>query len=224
MEAREIFGLQKPRLGGNARPVEFNHDQQRVLETAANQIIPGGGGFPAPSDVGIVGFIGRYITPSGEEPIWFPYAAEDDFKAEVDRLGKDLLQAGPNEQIEILERTEQDSDTFFSQLRDLVYYGYYSRPEVTKAINENVEAGRDYRSPPQPYGYLDVIEDWDQSMLSRVKGSYIHTGDVKHTAVRTPVGEASSAETPPGEPLGAEHPSDPKHPSGPGFSERADRE
>lgn len=193
-----------------------------ILEAAADQIIPGGTGFPAPSEVGIVDFIGRYVTPSGEEPIWFPFAGEDDFKAEIDRFSEDFLQAESARKVEILERTEQESEAFFSQLRDLVYYGYYAAPEVTKAINENIEAGRDYRSPPQPHGYLDVIEDWDQSMLPRVKGTYIRTEDVKHTDVQTPKEDPPSGQPHPGEPLGAEHPGVPEHASGPKDSERAD--
>ncbi|WP_181410202.1 MULTISPECIES: gluconate 2-dehydrogenase subunit 3 family protein [unclassified Paenibacillus] len=184
-EAREKFAPLKPRLGGFAKLIEFTETQAAALNAAADRIIPGGEGFPWPSEVGIVHFIAHYIAPSGEEPRWFPFAGEDDFKAELDKLGEDLLQADVTKQIEILKRIERESQTFFSQLRDLVYYGYYSRPEVTKAINENLEAGRDYRSTPQPYGYLDVIEQWDESMFSRVKGSYIRTEEVKRVNVRT---------------------------------------
>ena len=222
MEAREKFVGLKPRLGGNAEPVRFTQEQAAILGAAADRIIPGGAGFPAPSEVGVVGFIGRYVTPSDEEPKWFPFAGEDDFKAEIEKLGEDFLCTEPAQQVEALERTQQESEAFFSQLRNLVYYGYYSRPEVTKAINENVEAGRDYRSPPQPYGYLDVIEDWDRSMLPRVKGTYIRTEDVRRTVVRTPTEPPPPAKAPPGEALGAQHPSAPEQSPGPNGSDRAD--
>lgn len=221
MEAREKFVGLKPRLGGSAKPVMFTQEQAAILGAAADRIIPGGAGFPAPSEVGVVDFIGRYVTPSGEELKWFPFAGEDDFKAEVDKLGGDFLRAEPAVQVEALERTEQESEAFFSQLRSLVYYGYYSRPEVTKAINENVEAGRDYRSPPQPYGYLDVIEDWDRSMLPRVRGTYIRTEDVKRTVVRAPTEPPPPGEAPSGEALGAQHPSAPEQSPGPNGPERA---
>jgi hypothetical protein len=185
-EAREKFASLKPRLGGFAKLIEFTEMQAGVLNVAADRIIPGGEGFPCPSEVGIVDFIARYIAPSGEEPRWFPFAGEDDFKKELNKLDEDFLQTDMAKQIEVLKHIERQSPTFFSQLRDLVYYGYYSLPEVTKAINENLEAGRDYRSSPQPYGYLDVIEQWDESMFSRVRGSYIRTEEVKRVNVRTP--------------------------------------
>ncbi len=187
-EAREKFASLKPRLGGYEKPIKFSEKQAAILNAAADQIIPGGEGFPRPSEVGIVRFIARYIAPSGEEPRWFPFAGEDAFKAQLDKLGDHFLQADAAEQVEILKRVEQESASFFSQLRDFVYYGYYSRPDVTKAINENLEAGRDYRSSPQPYGYLEVIEPWDESMFSRVKGSYIRTEEVKRVNVRAPDG------------------------------------
>jgi hypothetical protein len=49
---------------------------------------------------------------------------------------------------------------------------------VTKAINLTLEAGKDYRSPAQPYGYADVIEEWPQELLDRVEGDYLRTEDV----------------------------------------------
>ncbi|ALS21936.1 gluconate 2-dehydrogenase subunit 3 family protein [Paenibacillus naphthalenovorans] len=196
-EPQEQFAPLKPRLGGFVKLIEFTEVQVAVLNAAADRIIPGGEGFPWPSEVGIVRFIARYITPSGEEPKWFPFAGEDNFKAELDKLGGDFLQADAAMQVEILKRIEQESPTFFSQFRDLVYYGYYSRPEVTKAINENLEAGRDYRSSPQPYGYLDVIEPWDESLFSQVKGSYIRTEDVKCVNVRTPDQPGAAGGKPP---------------------------
>lgn len=179
-DPRERFERVKPRLGGNAKLIRFNDKQVAILKAAADQIIPPGGGFPAPSAVGVVeDFMGRYITPRGEEPKYFPFAAEDDFKAAVDRLGDEFLSADPAKQVEILKRIEQESPTFFTQLRDLVYYGYYSRPQVIRAINENLEAGRDYHGPPQPYGYLHAVEKWDESTFPRGRGKHIRTEDVK---------------------------------------------
>lgn len=178
-DPREQFERLKPRLGGLAEPVRFSDKQIAILNAAADQIIPPGGGFPAPSSVGVVEFMGRYITPSGQEPQYFPFAAEDAFKAAVDKLGDEFLSANPAEQVEILKRTEQESPAFFEQLRNLVYYGYYSRPQVIQAINQNLEAARDYRGPPQPYGYLHAVEKWDESTFPRGRGKYIRTADVK---------------------------------------------
>lgn len=173
------FELGRPRLGGLELPVEFSEQQVAILNAAADEIIPPGGGFPAPSEVGVVDFIGRYVTPSGKDPIHYPFAGEDDFKAALDELGEEFISADSEGRVETLKRVEQEEETFFSQLRDLVYYGYYSRPEVTLAINENLAAGRDYHGPPQPYGYLRTIERWDESLFPRGRGEYIRTEDVK---------------------------------------------
>ena len=67
-----------------------------------------------------------------------------------------------------------------AQLRALVYYGYYSRPVVTLAINKNLPAGRDYHGPPLPYGYLATLEPWDEELLAQAhdQGSYLETDEV----------------------------------------------
>ena len=127
-EAKEEFASLKPRLGGLARPVGFSETQAAILNAAADELVPGGEGFPWPSEVRIVNFIGRYVTPSGDEPRHFPFAAEDEFKAKVDGLGEGFLSADPAGRVEILRRVEREEEAFFGQLGDLVYY---AQPEVT---------------------------------------------------------------------------------------------
>lgn len=151
-----------------------------MLNAVADTLIPPGGGFPAPSEVDVVGFVGRYLAPSGTRAVHYPFAAEDEFKAAVDGLGQrfvDADEAGRTAEIAGLER---DDETFFGQLRSLVYYGYYSMTEVTLAIRRNVPAGRDYHGPPQPYGYLDTTEPWDDATLATRGGvaDYIATDEV----------------------------------------------
>ena len=131
----------------------------------------------------MVDFIGRYTAPSGEKAIHFPFVEEDDFKAAVDGLGEDFLSADSAGRVETLKRIEKEDETFFEQLRNLVYYGYYSRPAVTLAIQKNIPAARDYHGPPQPYGYIKSIERWksdEETFDSRgSSGSYIATEDVR---------------------------------------------
>ena len=176
------FGApERPRLGGLAHPVRFTDAQTAVLNAVADTLVPGGGGFPAPSEVDVVGFIGRYLAPSGTRAVHYPFAAEDDFKASVDELGEAFVDADDAGRTETLTRLESEDETFFGQLRSLVYYGYYSMTEVTLAIRKNIPAGKDYHGPPQPYGYLDTTEPWDDSSLSTRGGAadYIATEDVK---------------------------------------------
>jgi hypothetical protein len=169
----------KPSIGGWLPPIRLSETQTAILNAAADELIPGGDGFPAPSEVAVVSFIVRYIAPAGETPRWFPFLGEEEFKRRIDAFESGFPAAGRAEKIRVLQELERQESEFFSRLRDLVYYAYYSRPEVIRALNQNLEAGRDYRNTPQPYGYLDVIEDWDEELLSRVRGTYRRTEEVQ---------------------------------------------
>lgn len=182
-DAREELLAQRARMGGADPPITFSKQQQAILNAAADEIIPPGGGFPAPSAVDIVEFIARYVAPSGQKSRHFPFAEEGAFKAGVDRLGNAFVQSGSQRRIEILERASTEDATFFTQLRDLVYYGYYCRPAVTQAIRDNLEAGRDYHGPPQPLGYLSVTERWNESEIPKGRGGYTKTKEIKRIPV-----------------------------------------
>jgi hypothetical protein len=186
----------KPNLGGWLPPISFTEEQAAILNAAADELIPGGDGFPAPSEVDVIAFIARYIAPSGEEPRWFPFLGEEEFKYRIDALGGEFTRASRAGKISVLKGLEQKESEFFGRLRDLVYYAYYSRPEVIKAINRNLPAGRDYRNSPQPYGYLDVIDDWDEDLLSRVRGTYKRTQDVTRLSPSRPAGSAETGAAP----------------------------
>ncbi len=175
----EITG--RPRIGGLKNPIEFSEKQIEILNAAADEIVPPGEGFPAPSEVDVADFIARYVIPSGHEAKHYPFAAEDDFKAAVDSLGDDFLSADSAGRVEALKKVEKENEEFFEQLRSLVYYGYYSMFEVTLAIRKNIPAGRDYHGPPLPEGYIRCIEPWDEEVLSARGGGsgYIATEDVK---------------------------------------------
>lgn len=178
MDLRVTVAGSKPPLGGWLPPIQLTEVQVAVLNAAADELVPAGDGFPAPSEVDVISFIVRYVAPSDQEPKWFPFLGEDDFKTHLDRLGQEFVASTSGTKVLALQRLERDGVDFFSHLRDVVYYAYYSRPEVIRAINRNLEAGRDYRSSPQPYGYTDVMDDWDENLLSRVHGSYTCTEDV----------------------------------------------
>lgn len=173
----------KPPLGGWLPGLDFTARQAAVLNAAADQLIPGGEGFPAPSAVGVVAFIGRYVTPAALEAKWYPFIGEEDFRSHLDALGDPFLGSSPEQQVKVLEGLELDDSEFFTKLRDIVYHAYYSRSEVVAAINTNLAAGEDYRQSPQPFGYSDTIKDWDDELLARVRGTYKRTEDVVRLAL-----------------------------------------
>jgi hypothetical protein len=160
------FETGRPRLGGLLHPVQFTETQAAVLNAVADTLIPPADGWPAPSEVDIVAFAGRYTTPTGYKNKHYPFASEDEFKAGLDRLGAGFAGGSQKSRTDAIAALESAEDPLFEQLRALVYYGYYSRPEVTLAIRKNIPAGRDYHGPPLPYGYLETTEPWDEETLS----------------------------------------------------------
>ncbi|WP_197379341.1 gluconate 2-dehydrogenase subunit 3 family protein [Mycolicibacterium mengxianglii] len=174
------FEAGRPRLGGLADPIVFSEAETKVLGALADTIVPPGEDFPAPSEVGIVEFFGRYTTPTGFRAKHFPYLEEDRLKAALADLGESFAAADIETRTNDVERLEKDSEDLFAQLRSLVYYGYYASSDVTSAIQRRIPAGRDYHGPPLPYGYLHCIEDWDETALATAgKGAgYVKTEDV----------------------------------------------
>lgn len=175
------FESGRPRLGGLERPVAFSDGQAAVLRAAADTLIPPREGWPSAGEVDIVTFVGRYVTPAGYATKHFPFAEEEDFKAGLDGLGSAFTEADAEGRTSAIAALEKAEDPLFEQLRALVYYGYYSRPEVTLAIRANVPAGRDYHGPPLPYGYKEVTEPWDDETLDAAGGGpgFVATEDVR---------------------------------------------
>lgn len=180
-EGGGYFEAGRPRLGGLLKPVIFSEQHAALLAAVADTLIPASDGWPAPSEVDIVTFIGRYVTPTGYRNKHFPFAVEDEFVAGLDRLGADFLAADTAGRVAAIAALEKSEDPLFEQLRSLVYYGYYSRPEITIALRRNLPAGRDYHGPPLPYGYLDTTEDWDEQTLASAGGTttFVATEDVR---------------------------------------------
>jgi len=173
----------KPPLGGWVPQAEFDTATTVLINTLADTLIPPSGGYPAPSAVDIVGFFRRYVTPAGQEARWYPFVSIEHIACAAEWLGAGFAQSDEVAKVAAVARMEQEHVEEFSRLRDLVYHGYYSRPAVITAINTQSPAGRDYRISPQPYGYADTIDDWDEELLSRVRGTYTRTEEVVRVAL-----------------------------------------
>ncbi|MFC5290114.1 gluconate 2-dehydrogenase subunit 3 family protein [Actinokineospora guangxiensis] len=179
-------------LVGWLPPVQLTEGQEAVLKAAAHCLIPGGGHFPPADRTGMLFFLTRYIAPEGQDARLFPFLEEREVRLRLDELGEPFLSAQEDERVEALRALELAEPRFFTALRDLVYHAYYAQPEVTRAINRELDAGRDYRGAPQPLGYSDVLLDWDEELVDRVRGSYTKTEDV----VRVPIPEGLTAGRP----------------------------
>jgi hypothetical protein len=183
-DPREAFRAASAEPGGNQVPVVLTDTQRAVLNAVADELIPPGGGFPRPSEVGVVDdFFVRYITPASAPANRFPFAREDEFKAAADRMAEPFLRAGHDGRVAQLEALEKEQPDFFGQLRALTYAGYYSRPAVLLALRQVLPAGRDYHGPPLPYGYDLTTPDWDE-ITPPGAGSYTETSDVVRIDVK----------------------------------------
>lgn len=149
-----------------------------MLSAVADCLIPPGDGFPAPSTVDVAGFVARFVAPVGQDATWYPFLTLGETVRWLEELGSDFLEADPDKQARLLQAREAEDSEFFGRVRDTVYVGYYSRPEVVLSINRTLPAGRDYRATPQPFGYSDTIVDWDEDLLARVRGTFIPTADI----------------------------------------------
>lgn len=185
----------KPPMGGWIPGIAFTPLQLAVLNAFVDQLIPPGEGFPAPSEVDVAAFFGRYLSPSGVEPKWYPFIGEDSFRAWLDSLGEAFLASGEAEQVEAIAAIERTDAEFFGTVRDMTYYAYYSRPAVTDAINKGLEAGKDLRNTPQPYGYSQTTEDWDETLFAGISGTYTRTEAVRRVAIPEELTATTQKET-----------------------------
>lgn len=149
--------------------------QLTVLSAALDALLPPAGSFPAPSATDMVeGFILKQIPQPGE-PRAYPGLDLDDLRAILDALD------GEAEITMALEQLEKESPARFQGLWALAIFGYYSRAEVTAAIQRDLDC--DYHGAPLPDGYADMISPWDifdpLQMPVAAPGRYIATGDVR---------------------------------------------
>lgn len=166
-------------LGPTQERVSFDAPTAALLAAFADTLVPGGAGFPAAGPIRVVeDFMTRYVVPDGTTPLYAPGVTVGDVAALGAAIGEGFAAASQETRAAAVARLAQEQPELFARLQSLVYAGYYSRPEVRSAIANTLEAGRDYRRAPQPYGYLDVTEPWDESLIS-TRGSYLRTEQVR---------------------------------------------
>ncbi len=161
---------------------ELSSDEYATLAAALDALLPPEGHFPAPSTCrAIEDFILVHVPPPGGGRAPYPGLDASDIRELVGRL------AGHEDMTAALERLEQDDPDRFQALWALAVYGYYSRPEVTAAIQAELAPG--YHGAPLPLGYAHLIAPWnpdDPLQLPRnPAGSYIPTAEVRPVDLAT---------------------------------------
>jgi hypothetical protein len=153
----------------------LNPEQLATLGATLDALLPPTGSFPPPSETDIVdGFILKHLPPPGGPPV-YPGLDTGQLAELLDMLAEteDIPAA--------LERLEVNQPAHFQALWALAVFGYYSRPEVTVAIQSDLAC--EYHGAPLPLGYAHVIAAWDaddplQKPVAPA-GRYIATSDVR---------------------------------------------
>lgn len=160
----------------DAKHWSLTNEERRTLDAALDALLPAAGSFPAPSSTGIVDdFIIPRGPTAGSLPVPYPGLTAVDLKAILLRLN------GNSDMTQALEQLETEFQVAFKGLWALAVYGYYSRPEVIEAIQQ--DHAPDYHGAPLPLGYEHAIEPWnpDDPLQNprQPRGSYIATSDVQ---------------------------------------------
>lgn len=157
----------------------LSDEERRTLEAALDGLLPAGGSFPTPSSTGVIDdFIVPRLPPAGSLPVPYPGLTAEDLKAILLRLD------GNTDTTVALERLEAEFPVAFKGLWALAVYGYYSRPEVIEAIQQDHASA--YHGAPLPLGYEHAIEPWNPDdplqHPRQPRGSYIPTDTVRPLA------------------------------------------
>jgi hypothetical protein len=122
----------------------------------------------------IEGFILKHLPAPGAPPV---YPGID-----LGHLAEMLAALGDEpDMVAALRRLEERAPDRFQALWALAVFGYYSRPEVTAAIQRDLDC--DYHGAPLPRGYAHVISPWDATdpfqLPAEPAGRFIPTDEVR---------------------------------------------
>lgn len=159
----------------NPDAVHLRDAERATLAAALDALLPPTGSFPAPSETDMIEqFILEYLPAPGEPPA-YPGIDLDDLREILAFLDGNADMTGA------LRELEGNDPDRFQALWALAVFGYYSRPEVTAAIQRDLAC--EYHGAPLPRGYAHVISPWDRAdplqMPVAPPGRYIPTDDVR---------------------------------------------
>ena len=153
----------------------LNSEQRATLGAALDALLPPSGSFPAPSETDVIEAFILHQLPVPGAPTVYPGIDVGHLVEMLDTL------AGEPNMTAALQRLEREAPERFQALWALSVFGYYSRPEVTAAIQRDLAC--DYHGAPLPRGYAHVIAPWDAhdplQMPATPAGRYMPTDEVR---------------------------------------------
>lgn len=142
--------------GHHAAPMSGEMLQR--LGQIADVMIPSETGFPNAAHL-VTRFVFERVDPTERDTL--------------ERILGGVEQGSPAAITTALQRLEIEDPVSFLELRNWVYYGYYTSGSVVDALRE---AGSDYHGAPQPFGYRIERE---APVPENPRGSYQRTEEVR---------------------------------------------
>jgi hypothetical protein len=142
--------------GPHAAPM--SEETLERLGRIADVMIPPETGFPDAAHL-VTRFVSERVDPLQRDTL--------------ERILGGIEQGSPDAITTSLQRLEAEDPVSFVELRNWVYYGYYTSGSVVDALRE---AGSDYHGAPQPFGYRIERE---APVPASPRGSYQRTEEVR---------------------------------------------
>jgi hypothetical protein len=142
--------------GHHAAPM--SREMLQRLGQIADVMIPPETGFPNAAHL-VTRFVSERVDPTERDTL--------------ERILGGVEQGSPAAITTALQRLETEDPVSFLELRNWVYYGYYTSGSVVDALRE---AGSDYHGAPQPFGYRIERE---APVPAHPRGSYQRTEEVR---------------------------------------------
>ena len=140
----------------------LSRDQQKLLATVIDVIIPASNGSPSASDAGVATYVesSASTSPAMRNLLTSGLQAIEVTSGRAYRNGLAGLTYEQRESV--LSKVESTSPEFFDVLIQQTYSGYYTNSDVLRAKGIRVGA-------PQPEGFQ--MEPFQESLLERVRSS-----------------------------------------------------
>ena len=116
----------------------FSQGQIQTFSAALNRIIPAQGDMPGAGDLGLARFVEGAASASPSNTRLFTQGLSTIELTNSRLTGKEFTQATGQEQDQALQNVESSNGAFFDELVRQTYNGYYTTPDVFRAMGYSI--------------------------------------------------------------------------------------
>ena len=152
------------------KPVTDAARLANMLRDLVDAMIPGDGGWPSASFVGVQGVLGmRLLETVGENCL-------DQLDRAVLDCGGPLSELDAEARLALLARLEKERPQLFALVTTATYLAYYESPAVVRQVQS---LGQPYKAIPALGGYPSTPFDLEHDRPNHGRGSYLATDQVR---------------------------------------------